>query len=304
MSSRPRPFADDAERALESLGTVRDFVRWGASQFSARGLWFGHGTSDAVDEAAGLVLHTLHLDAPLPDELWSAHLTPDEGAAVIALFRRRVEERIPAAYLTHEAWFAGLRFYVDPRVLIPRSPVAEWIQRGFDPWLESARVHRILDLGTGSGCIAIACASMFPDAVVHATDVDDQALSVAERNVTTHGLNSRVRVFQSDVFGAVPGDYDLIISNPPYVCAKELERLPPEYAHEPSIALCDRGDGLDCLRRILAGAKSQLNAGGILVVEAGPRREALEASYPHVPFTWLDLERGGENVFLLTAVQL
>ena len=292
-----------AEAELD-LRTVRDFVRWGASRFNAAGLCFGHGFRDALDEAAALVLHALHLQAPLPDELWAAALTEGERTVVMGLFRRRIEERIPCAYLTREAWFAGLRFHVDERVLIPRSPIAEWIERRFEPWLDGATVERILDIGTGSGCIAIACAHAFPEASVDAVDVEEAALTVAARNVREHGLEDRVRVQRSDLFEAADGRYDLIVSNPPYVPVGDRAHLPGEFAHEPAVALFAGDDGLDCLDRLLARAGPHLTPRGILVVEVGVARAALETRYRALDFVWLELQRGGENVFLLNAAGL
>ena len=249
-------------------------------------------------------MHVLHLETPLPAELWAAALTESEREAVITVFRRRIEQRIPCAYLTREAWFGGLRFYVDERVLIPRSPIAEWIERGFDPWLDANRVNRVLDVGTGSGCIAIACAHAFPDALVDAVDVEPGALEVAGKNVCAHGLENRVRVLPSDVFDGAQGCYDLIVSNPPYVPEADWRQLPAEFGHEPAGALRAGNDGLDCIHRLLAGAGRHLSEEGILVVEVGVARGALEACYPGLNFIWLDLRNGGENVFLLNSVDL
>lgn len=293
------------EQVAESLLTLTDCIRWGASRFNAAGLHFGHGTDNALDEAFGLALQAIHLPFDLHPRYLDARLTPEERLAILRLFDRRVRERRPAAYLTGEAWFAGLPFFVDERVLIPRSPLAEWIARGFAPWLDAATVGRVLDLGTGSGCIAIACALAFPEAEVDAADIDAGALAVAARNVARHHLEDRVHPVRSDVYDGLPAlAYDLIVSNPPYVDAADLAALPPEYRHEPRHALAAGIDGLDVVRRILAGAAARLQPGGILVVEVGNSAEAVVRTWPEVPFTWLDFEHGEDGVFLLTAEQL
>ena len=315
MPSNP-PFEELAREACGQLASLRDFVRWGASRFNAGGLCFGHGYPGAIDEAAALVLHALHLDPEPPAEVWGARLTGRERRAVLALFQRRIEERVPAAYLIGHAWFAGMRFRVDPRVPVPRSPLAEWIDRGFKPWPSVAgddlsgpeppagEIDAVLDLGTGSGCIAIACASALPAARVDAVDVDREALALARENVRDHALEGRVRLVESDLFTRIDGVYDLIVSNPPYVGRSEYESLPAEYRHEPASALRAGETGIDCIERILGGCAAHLGESGVLVVEAGTCRPALEARYPELPFTWLDLERGGENVFLLRRDQL
>jgi ribosomal protein L3 glutamine methyltransferase len=287
--------------AHDGLTTVRDFVRWGASRFNAAGLCYGHGTDNAVDEAAWLVLHALSLGHDLPTELWGAALTASERAAVASLIERRVAERIPAAYLTGECTFAGLTFEVDSRVLVPRSPIAEYVEQGFAPWLEADAVTRVLDLCTGSGCIAVACALAFPGAEVDAADVSGQALDVARKNVARHALEDRVRIVESDLYAALEGRYDLIVSNPPYVDDTTLADLPDEFRHEPRIGLAGGEDGLDLVARILLGAGTRLTPGGALVVEVGGSRIALEERFPDVPFFWLEFERGGDDVFVLGA---
>ena len=293
------------------LRSVADFVRFGASRFNAAGLFFGHGTDNAVDEALVLVLHALHLPArpPLPAELFHARLTRRERVEVGTLLRRRIEERVPAPYLTGEAWFAGVRFEIDRRVLVPRSPMAEFIESGFAPWLDGARVRRVLDLGTGSGCIAVACAHAFPGARVDAVDTAAGAIAVARRNVALHALQDRVRVLESDLFEGLEPEpdrwpalrYDLIVSNPPYVPDEEMAGLAPELRAEPAFALAGGSDGLDVVGRIVEEAPRWLAPEGVLAVEVGASpvvRAALEERF-RLPFVWLEAERGGEGVFLL-----
>lgn len=290
---------------IADLKTLRDLVRWGASRFNEAGLVFGHGTDNALDEALLLVLHALHLDHDLPAEFLDARVTAAERESVVALLRRRMDERIPAAYLTHRARFAGNWYYVDDNVLVPRSPIAELIEGQFAPWASPDAVHRILDLCTGSGCIAIACAHAFPAATVDAVELSEAAAAVARRNVGEHAVGDRVRVLTGDLYGPVgDGRYDLIVSNPPYVSAAEMAALPAEYQREPALGLAAGSDGLDVVRRILAGAARHLTPDGILVVEVGDSAERLAAAYPAMPFCWLDFERGGGGVFVLTAVEL
>ena len=289
----------------DGLETLRDFIRWGASRFNEAGLVFGHGTDNAVDEAAALVLHALHLPFDIHPGYFDSRLSREERKAVVELLQRRIDEQIPAAYLTHTALFAGLEFYVTQDVLIPRSPLAELIEQGFEPWLGGALPERILDLCTGSGCIAIACAYQFPDAQVDAADISDAALAVAWTNVERHEVEDRVRLITSDVYeGLDAGPYDIIISNPPYVAAEEMATLPAEYRHEPALGLAGGIDGLDIVRRILKGASERLTDQGILLVEVGSSADKLAERFPSVPFLWLDFQRGGEGVFLLTAQQL
>jgi ribosomal protein L3 glutamine methyltransferase len=287
------------------LLTLRDWVRWGASRFNAAGLFFGHGTDNAIDEALALVLHAVHLDHAMPADYLSAAVTGDEADAIFDLLSARVLQRIPAAYLIGEATFAGLTFAISEDVLIPRSPIAELIEEHFAPWLDREHVGSVLDLCTGSGCIGIACAMAFPDALVDLSDISPAALELAVRNIDRHHLDDRVRALRADVYDGLDGErYDLIVSNPPYVSRAEMARLPDEYGHEPVLALEAGEDGMDVVARILRGAAEALRPGGILVVEVGASADLLLARYPDVPFLWLDFERGGDGVFLLTAEQL
>ena len=290
---------------MNSLATVRDFIRWGASRFGEAGLVFGHGTDNALDESAALVLHVLHLGMESPGGCLDAVLSETERQEVIHLIESRVSTRKPAAYLTHEAWFAGLPFYVDERVLVPRSPIAELITNRFTPWLVPERIDSILDLCTGSGCIAIACACVFPDAHVLATDISGDALDVARENVERHELAHRVQLLESSLFDRI-GErrFDLIVSNPPYVPQPEVQQLPEEFRHEPVLGLSAGEDGLDVVVQILKNASHHLADNGILVVEVGCSQETLVDLYPEIAFLWLEFDQGGEGVFLLEQDQL
>ncbi|WP_394754562.1 50S ribosomal protein L3 N(5)-glutamine methyltransferase [Crenothrix sp.] len=290
---------------LTSLSTIRDYVRWGASQFTRAKVSFGHGTSSALDEAAALVLHTLHQPYNLAESYFQSTLTPDERQEVIAMIERRINERVPAAYLTQEAIFAGLPFFVDQRVLVPRSPIAELIEQRFAPWVNEDNVERILDLCTGSACIAIACAYAFPDALVDGVDLSPDALAVAEQNVAKHDMADFVTLYHSDLFNDLPtSKYDVIVSNPPYVSVDEWEKLPTEFHAEPEMGFKGGASGLDLVIRILADADEYLAEQGILIVEVGSSAETLQNMFPDVPFYWLSFERGGDGVFLLTAEQV
>ncbi len=292
-------------QAQKELLTLRDLIRWGASQFNAAELYFGHGTDNAFDEALLLVCHALHLSPLLPESYLDARVTAEERKKVVSLLNERVSSRKPAAYLTHEAWFAGLPFYVDERVLVPRSPLAEWIEKGFEPWLQADSVTRVLDLCTGSACIAIACARAFTHAKVDAVDISEDALQVAQKNIENHGMHAQVRAIKSDLFSALEGRrYQLIISNPPYVSDTEMNNLPDEYHHEPTLGLAAGSDGIDMAVQILRNAARFLDPEGLLVMEVGNSEHALQAYFPDTPFIWLEFERGGQGVLLIEARQL
>lgn len=287
------------------LQTIRDFLRYATSRFNEAGLYFGHGTDNAWDESATLIMHALHLPHDISHAVLDAHLVADERTRLLDLISKRVEKRIPLAYLVNEVWFAGLSFYVDERVLIPRSPIAELIQKQFTPWVRPERVHRILDLCTGSGCIAIAMANAFPEAMVDASDISEEALAVAKINVLRHNLEDTVILHQSDLFKSLPAQkYDLIVSNPPYVSQQEMIDLPDEYLHEPALGLAAGQEGLDLAKQILAHASDFLSPHGMLIMEVGNSEYALADCYPSLPFTWLEFEHGGGGVCLLTAEQL
>ena len=280
--------------------TPRQLIDRVERRFAASGLFFGHGANNALDEAAYLVLGALGLPFDLDREQLSVEVSTTGQERIRKLVDERISSRKPAAYLLNKAWFAGLPFYVDERVLVPRSPIAELVRDRFSPWIKAPAVTRILDLGTGSGCIAVACAVAFPAATVDATDISPAALQVAQINCDRHGLAQRVNLVESDLFSAL-GDnrYDIIVSNPPYVTDGEMAMLPAEYRHEPSLALAAGVTGLDVVERILPGAHGRLTPHGILVVEVGKGRTALEAKYPRTPFTWPDFEQGGEGVFVI-----
>ena len=280
---------------------VEQLIAAVAAVFDADELCYGHGTDNAIDEAAWLVFSTLDLSHNDAAVAYAIQLDETQRDAVMALARQRVERRTPLAYLLNEAWFAGRKFFVDERVLVPRSPLAEPIQEGFVPWLDPQRVKLAVDLGTGSGCIAIAIAHAFPHATVHAVDVSPDALDVARINIAQHGVDNRVTALHSDFFADLdPARYDLIVSNPPYVDREDMEALPDEFRREPELGLASGDDGLDAVRQILKDASRFLADDGILVCEVGNSQPALELAFPSMPFVWLEFEHGGAGVFLLT----
>ena len=289
----------------QQLTTIRDYIRWAVSCFNRADIYFGHGTDNAMDEALRLVLFSAGIPLGSQADFLDAKLSQQERLAVLDLIAQRVEQRMPLPYLTGEAWFAGLAFKVDARVLIPRSPVAELIQQGFEPWLAYQSVDSILDLCTGGGCIGIACAHLFEEASVDLADLSADALDVANENIARYELNPRVRAVQSDLFSSLAGrQYQLIVSNPPYVDSEDLASMPAEYQHEPAMALGSGDDGLDITRCILREAADYLTEEGILVVEVGNSGIALEQVYSEVPFTWVEFEQGGHGVFVFTRAEL
>jgi ribosomal protein L3 glutamine methyltransferase len=291
---------------MGTLVTLRDWLRYAVSRFSEAGLAFGHGSDNAFDEAAYLIQHTLHLPPDRLEPFLDARLTENEREAVAQVLWRRVSERLPAAYLTHEAWLGDFRFYVDDRVLIPRSFIAELLRERLSPWIENAdAVTSALDLCTGCGCLAIVAASVFPNARVDAADVSQEALAVAARNVADYALTERIELIESDLFEHLSGRrYDLILSNPPYVDAKAMAQPPQEYRHEPASALAGGTDGLDFVRTILHKAAEHLNPGGLLMLEIGHNRAALEAAFPELPFTWPETSAGADFVVLIARDEL
>ena len=289
------------EQAQNELLTLRDLMRFSVSRFGEAGLHFGHGSDNAWDESAYLLLHTLHLPIDRLEPFMDARLTGDERAAALHIIKRRITERLPAAYLTNEAWLGEYRFYVDQRVIVPRSHIAELLRDQLSPWIDDPwAVGRVLDLCTGSACLAILAALAFPEARVDAVDISADALAVARRNVDDYQLADRLRLVESNAFAGVAGErYDVIISNPPYVNAESMAALPDEYRREPQLALASGEDGLDFTRIILEEAASHLNPKGVLIVEIGNNQTELERAFPDLPFTWLDTAAGDQFVFLL-----
>ena len=292
-------------QAAEHLFTVRDLLRFAVSRFNEAGLFFGHGSDNAHDEAAYLILYTLNLPLDVLEPYLDARLMPSEKEELLGLMERRVKERLPVSYLTHHARQGDFDFYVDERVIVPRSFIAELLGEPLRPWIEyDELVHNVLDLCTGSGCLAVQAAFHYPDAVVDAADISLDALEVAAVNVEDYGLEERVNLIHTDLFEGLDGTYDLIVSNPPYVDAESVAELPPEYLHEPELSLGSGEDGLDATRQILLHAAKFLNPHGVLLVEIGHNRAELEAAYPELPFTWLETSGGDGFVFLLTREQL
>lgn len=289
----------------QTFNTILDYLRFGFSEANKAGLYYGHGTDNAWDDILALILGSLSLPYDIDPSLFHSQLTPTEKLLLVERLERRIHDRVPVPYLTKEAFFSGLSFYVDERVLIPRSPLAELIDQQFLPWIKSEQVHQVLDLCSGSACIAIACCYAFPDVMVDASDISEDALSVAAVNVQRYELSDQLTLIRSNCFDEIPAkQYDIIVSNPPYVGQDEMQTLPREYQHEPTLALQAKDNGLAIVEKILFNAHDYLTEHGILVVEVGNSDVALMEAYPEVPFTWLDFERGGHGVFLLTSQQL
>lgn len=289
------------------LSTVRDLIRYGVSRLNASGVHFGHGSDNAWDEAIYLVLHALHLPPDQLDPFLDARVLPDERSSALKLIDRRCDERLPAPYLTHEAWLQGFHFYVDQRVIVPRSPIAELLVRQVEPWIrQPEEVNSVLDLCTGSGCLAIIAAHAFPQALVDATDISQDALDVAARNVAEHGLRERVGLYHGSLFEPLPADsrYDLILSNPPYVNSESMATLPEEYRREPELALAGGVDGMDVVTAILGRAPEFLTDEGLLLIEIGHERTHFEAAFPHLDPVWLDTAGASDQILLLTREQL
>lgn len=288
--------------ASENLHTVGDFLRFAVSEAALADLYCGHGTASIWEDMTALILGSLSLPLDVPDWVWNSRLLPHEKTRLLSQLVRRIEERIPVPYLTREAWFAGMSFYVDERVLIPRSPFAEIIEAQFAPWIAAENIESVLEIGTGSACMAIATAMVLPAAEIYAADIFSEALEVAKINVAKYDLSHQVHLLQSDVFSTIPLNqtFDLIISNPPYVDAEDMASLPPEYHHEPPLALAAGVDGLDIVHRLLKEAAQHLNPGGILIVEVGNSSGALVEAYPNLAFIWVELMRGGDGIFVLT----
>ncbi|GAD78919.1 50S ribosomal protein L3 N(5)-glutamine methyltransferase [Vibrio ezurae] len=292
------------DEAVSELHTLQDMIRWTVSRFNAAGLFYGHGTDNAWDEAVQLILPSLYLPLDVPSHVLNSRLTSSERLRVVERVIQRINERTPTAYLTNKAWFCGMEFFVDERVLVPRSPIGELIEHQFQPWLIE-QPTRIMDMCTGSGCIAIACGHAFPEAEVDAIDISGDALEVAEQNIQDHGLEAQVTPIRSDLFrDLVQEKYDLIVTNPPYVDEEDMNSLPDEFKHEPELGLAAGTDGLKLVRRILANAPNYLSDNGILICEVGNSMVHMIEQYPQIPFTWIEFENGGHGVFMLTKEQL
>ncbi|WP_323750845.1 50S ribosomal protein L3 N(5)-glutamine methyltransferase [Marinobacter sp.] len=289
---------------VDDLHTIRDLLRYAASRFAASPLYFGHGTDNVWDEAVQLVLRSVHLPLENNNIFLDARLTRSERDLILARIDRRINERVPVAYLLGEGWFMGMPFNIDERVLVPRSPLGELLENGLQPWLGDTYVQRVLDLCTGSGCIGIGAATVFEEAEVTLSDISEDALAVAESNIELHGLQGRVQAVRSDVFTSIEGRYDVILSNPPYVDAEDMADMPEEYRHEPELGLAAGDDGLDIAHRIIVGAAEHLTEDGLLIVEVGNSWGAMDDAYPDLPLTWLEFESGGDGVFLITARDL
>jgi ribosomal protein L3 glutamine methyltransferase len=292
------------DEVVGELRTLQDMIRWTVSRFNAAGLFYGHGTDNSWDEAVQLILPSIYLPIDVPAHVLDSRLTSSERHRIVEKVIRRINERMPTSYLTNKAWFCGLEFFVDERVLVPRSPIGELIENQFQPWL-TVEPTRVMDLCTGSGCIAIACAYAFPNAEVDAVDISTDALAVAEQNIQDHGLEQQVFPIRSDLLRDIPKDhYDLIVTNPPYVDEEDMGTLPEEFKHEPELGLAAGSDGLKLVRRILANAPNYLTDQGILICEVGNSMVHMMEQYPQIPFTWIEFENGGHGVFMLTKQQL
>jgi len=297
--------SQNQQQLLSELVTIRDFVRYALSRFNQQQLFYGHGTDNAWDEAVQLVLNAVYLPWDTDKQLLDARLTTAEKERVLEFISKRADDRLPLPYITGEAWYLDLPFFVDERVLIPRSPIAQLTREEFAPWLREGAVNRVLDLCTGSGCIGIGCAYVFPGAEVDLVDISTDALDVAAINIAKHQMEDRVTAYHSDLFGALSGKrYDLIVSNPPYVDRHDFETMPEEYQHEPELALTSGDDGLDITRRILREANDYLTEDGLLVVEVGNSEVHLMEQFPQIPLIWVELDEGGNGVFVITAQEL
>ncbi len=295
----------EQHKIIQDLATLRDYMRWGSSEFNRQQLSFGHGFGSALDEAVYLVLYALDLPWDWSTDYFDCVLTQGEREHVYAVLMQRIKTRQPAAYISHEAWFCGLPFYVDERVLVPRSPIAELIQQRFEPWLDPNQVDNILDLCTGSGCIAICCQHAFVDARVSASDLSRDALEVAQINVNNHAMADHIQLYESDLFGGIPAQkFDLIVSNPPYVDAEDMAALADEFKAEPTMGLEAGQDGLQIVDQILQQAGDYLSEHGLLVVEVGNSQQAMMEKYPNLPLSWIEFEQGGDGVFCVTAKEL
>jgi ribosomal protein L3 glutamine methyltransferase len=295
----------ESKEITATLTSITDYIRWASSEFYRNELTFGHGFANALDEAVYLVLHALNLPYHWPQHYFSSHLTQKEREHVFAIIMQRIKTRQPAAYVTREAWFCGLAFYVDERVLVPRSPIGELINQHFEPWIDANQVSSILDLCTGSGCIAIACQYAFPEAYVAASDLSRDALEVARQNLINHHLTDQLDLYESDLFEHIPAQrFDLIVSNPPYVDADDMAALSEEFKAEPNMGLQAGVDGLEIVDRMLQQAGDYLTEHGLLVVEVGNSQAAMMDKYPNLPLTWIEFEHGGSGVFCITAEDL
>ena len=295
----------NVDALAQDLETIQDYLRWATSRFLEAELFYGHGTDSAWDEAVHLVLQALYLPLDIDNKILAARLTHVERQKVIKWVYRRVVDRVPLPYLTKTAWFAGMKFYVDQRVIVPRSPIGELIRNEFEPWVNHTKVRRVLDLCTGSGCIGIGAAHVFDEAEVVLADISEDALAVADKNIKLHNLENRVKAIHSDVFNGLEEEkFDLIISNPPYVDSEDLASMPQEYLKEPVLALGSGEDGLDITRRILIEATDYLTQEGVLIVEVGNSQHTLQEIFANVPFTWLSFNNGGDGVFLLSYQEL